>query len=61
MTNASSQKKLTPNEAQRIIYDLTTRAMRQIDVAARSPLARERTRAMRRLRRAIAAVTEKNP
>ena len=59
MTNASSQKKLTANDAQRLMLDLLQGARAQIEIASRSPLARERTRAMRRIRRAIAAVTEK--
>ena len=55
----SSQKKLTANEAQRLMLELLKAARRQIDMAARAPLARDRARALRRLARALAAVTKK--
>lgn len=55
----SSQKKLTANEAQRLMLELLKAARRQIDIAARAPLARDRARALRRLARALAAVTKK--
>lgn len=51
--NTSPSEKLKPNEAQRLLLTLTQRAMKQIDCASRAPLARDRSRAMARLNRAI--------
>lgn len=56
MTNSSN--KLTSNEAQKLMLVLLANARTQIDVAARAPLARDRTRAMQRLNRAIALLSD---
>lgn len=55
----SSPKKLAPNEAQRRLLALTTKAMAQIDIAARAPLARDRARALRQLDRALKALSDR--
>ena len=58
MTGTSSQK-LTPIQAQRIMLDLLAAARRQIDLAARAPLARKRAAAFKRLERALAALADR--
>lgn len=56
----TSNEKLRPDAAQRLMLTLTTAAMRQLDIAASSQASpRDRKRALARVQRALAALSDK--